>query len=273
MERKEDFRRADEGRLRRRRLVTMLLLVMLALASATAATAAWLTIADRTRVETLGVEVTSGVSLRFDLDAHESFDDYVTTLGFDEISARIRDELGFSPKDTPLTPVTSRDARSFALKDGTEVAAEDGAYLTFTLHFTAQTDTWVHLTSADGSGGGTRITSSEPGLAESLRLSFETPDGKVWIYDPGMGDAASEEAGVVSFGLPPADRMVLSDGNRLFFLSEGEDVPVKVRLWLEGTDPSCDNSLKGADYSVALRFEGTDENNRPLSVDRNTVGR
>ena len=61
----------------------------MALVSVTAATTAWMTIADRTSVRSMRMEIISDSSLRFDLDAHEVFDDYVKTLSFRDISQRI----------------------------------------------------------------------------------------------------------------------------------------------------------------------------------------
>ena len=49
---------------------TSALLFLLALVSITAATVAWMTIADRTRVRSMRMEITSGANLRFDLDPH-----------------------------------------------------------------------------------------------------------------------------------------------------------------------------------------------------------
>ena len=68
---------------------TSILLVLLALVSITAATVAWFSIADRTKVRSMSMEITTGVNLRFDLDAHDTFDEYVKTLGFEQIGERI----------------------------------------------------------------------------------------------------------------------------------------------------------------------------------------
>lgn len=32
-----------------------------------------------------------------------------------------------------------------------------------------------------------------------------------------------------------------------------------VHIWLEGTDEACTDQLRGADYSIQMRFVGTDE--------------
>ena len=83
------------------------------------------------------------------------------------------------------------------------------------------------------------------------------------------GDSSSNANGATYFGLPVANQMVYSDNNRLFSLTAGENKPVLVHIWLEGTDPSCTDELKGADYSIALRFEGTDENNQLFEEEEN----
>ena len=45
----------------------------------------------------------------------------------------------------------------------------------------------------------------------------------------------------------------------MFDLIKETDKPVTVRIWLEGTDQNCTNMLKGANYSVSMRFEGIEE--------------
>ena len=81
----------------RRLWPTSVLLVLLALACVTAATVAWMTIADRTRVRSMRMEITSGANLRFDLDSHDTFEEYVKTLNFRQIAQRIARERGFDP--------------------------------------------------------------------------------------------------------------------------------------------------------------------------------
>ena len=50
----------------------------------------------------------------------------------------------------------------------------------------------------------------------------------------------------------------------LFSLKKDVDKEVLVHVWLEGTDERCTDNLIGADYSIQLRFIGTDENGRIL---------
>lgn len=243
----------------RQLMTTSLLLVLLALVSVTAATAAWMTIADHTRVNTMRIDVTTGANLRFDLDPHEQFDDYVKELSFEDIAARIAQDQGFRPQDNPLTPVTTGDCVSFVLENGD--AAKKEYYLDFVLHFMATTDMVVHLTSAGE--GGTRITSSTSGLPPAMRISF-TADGATSVYNPGMGGTSRPGYGGKEFGLAAPASITYNQSNTLFTLKEGQNKEVHLRIWLEGNDKNCTDELRGAEYAIRLRFVGTDENGNIL---------
>ena len=250
-----------KGRSTRQMLSASVLLVLLALVSISAATLAWFTIADRTRVQSMGMDITTCSNLRFDLDAHSSFDAYVKTLSFEQIAARIRLDKGFDMQSKPLEPVTTDDCMTFILENGTVVQSVSGAYLEFTLHFMAARDMIVHLSSADSgrSQDGTAVSSQTASLPEAMRISFTVGD-RVMIYDPGMGGTSVQSGNVRTFGLPAADNMVYNADNELFGLEKLVDQPVLVHVWLEGTDPACTDTLRGTDYSIQLRFVGTDEN-------------
>ena len=90
-------------------------------------------------------------------------------------------------------------------------------------------------------------------MASAMRMSF-TADGHTWVYDPNGGGSSSGAATV--FGLDSGAATAASD---MFDLIKDTDKPVTVRIWLEGTDPNCTNMLKGANYSVSMRFEGIEE--------------
>ena len=236
------------------------LLVLLALVAVTAATVAWFSIADRTKVRSMSLDIVTDVDLRMDLDPHETIDQYVKTLSFESIAQRIQSEKGFSMADTPLQPVTTSDTKRFTFENGSVAEATSGAYLEFTLHFMAEKDMLVHLTSADSSAqaqDGTAISSGVAALPESMRISF-TADGQTWIYDPGMGNTAASSGNIRTFGLPGASQMELTDTNGMFTMTAGQDKEVVVHIWLEGTDPACTDALKSADYAIRMRFTGTD---------------
>ncbi len=251
----------------RQRVYISFMLTLIALVAVTAATVAWFSIADRTKVNTMGLDIVADVEMRMDLDAHDTIDQYVRTLSFESIQNRIQREKGFSMSATPLSPVTTSDYSTFTYENGKVAEATEGSYLEFTLHFMAAKDMIVHLTSADsdtGKGDGTMVSSSVAALPQTMRISF-TADGQTWVYDPGAGDLLSSSGAVRVFGLASAADMKVGDNNALFTLKEGEDKPVVVHIWIEGTDPACTDELKKADYSIRLRFTGTDMNGKSFT--------
>ena len=69
----------------RSRFYTSVLLVLMALVAVTAATVAWFSIADNTRVRSMSLDIVSDVDLRMDLDAHRTIGQYVKTLSFESL--------------------------------------------------------------------------------------------------------------------------------------------------------------------------------------------
>lgn len=250
------------------RFLLSILLALFALISLVAATVAWFTIADFTKIYSMSMEITSGTNLRFDLDPHDTFEEYVKTLSFKQIAERILKEKKVDMCATPLEPVTTRDYETYFYEDGSVVSAQSGAYMEFTLHFMATETMLLHLTSAGGdNGAGTKVTSRNAALPEAMRISFTT-DGKTFVYDPDMGDAATGTEKRKTFGLPEESKMVPNKNNQMFWLEKNQDKPVIVRIWLEGTDEACTDALRKADYSISLRFVGTDENHKILDGKR-----
>lgn len=188
----------------RHRLATTLLLVLFALVAIAMATFAWFSIADHAKARSFALTANAGNALRFDLDAHDDFNQYVSTLGFDQISARISAENGVDIDTSKLQPVTTSDGQSFTYEDGSAAQAQTGAFLEFTLHFISHEDVVVRLTGEAGSNGeaGTAFTSNVQGLPEAMRMSF-TCDGRTWVYNPNMGATASGSGQMTTFGIVP----------------------------------------------------------------------
>lgn len=251
-----------------RTLYLSLLLVLLALVSVTAASVAWFTIADNTRLHSISMDVSAGPAIRFDLDPHDDITQYKKTLTFDEIADRLRADWGYDMRDKPLEPVTTQDCVEFTFRNGTVVSADSGSYLEFTLHFMSAQDVLVHLTpeNSEGKADGTLVSSkTAPALPAAMRISF-TARGETVVYDPGSNDGTGDPHAFRRIFLPDAGRMVYSAGTVLFSLQKDVDLPVVVRVWMEGTDPVCENSLQGADYSIRLRFLGTNEDHQPIKT-------
>lgn len=259
----------------RSRVYTSLLLALLALVAVSAATVAWFSIADRARVRTMSLEIVADVDLRMDLDPHQTIDQYVKTLSFESIAKRIQSEKGFSMEETPLQPVTTDDAVTFTYENGSVVDDKSGAYLEVTLHFMAEKDMVVHLTSANSSESstdGTAVLSETAGLPEAMRISFAA-DNQTWIYDPGMGNESSTQGSMKTFGLPGADRMTLTDDNAMFSLKQGEDKAVIMHIWLEGTAPTCTDELRASQYAIRLRFTGDSGEGQEAAKTDDAAGR
>lgn len=253
----------------KRKVKTSLLALMIAIVSITTATIAWFTIADNTRLRGMGMDITSGQSLRFDLDAHEKYEDYVKTLSFEAICGRILKDTGIDFREKSLEPVTTGDCISFRYEDGSEADRLSGDYMEYTLHFIADHDMNVHITSLSGKDddAGTLIASQNEDLVRSMRIAFVSDEGTV-VYDPYLEVESRTEGNVTYFTIPNADKMVYNETNVLFKLKAGEDKPVRVLVWIEGTDEACSNDLKGTDYSISMRFEGTDENFKSFDKSR-----
>ncbi len=253
----------------KRLLPTSLLLLIVAIVFITAGTAAWFSISDNTRLYSINMDVTAGAALRFDLDPHPDISGYLGTLSFAQIADRILQDYGFDPRSSKLTPLTTENYTDFTLRSGKLVPATDGSYLEFTLHFMSAQDMYVHLSSANSkrASDGTLVTSGIAQLPDAMRISF-TVGQDVLVYDPGLGpnaETSQHNFGKLKvFGLPNADSMVYNDQNSMFYIKAYTDLPVVVRVWMEGTDPACTDLLKGGDYSIQLRFVGTDEDNNPM---------
>lgn len=238
-------------------VTTTVIIVSLALIAITAATLAWFSIADQTRLSSMRLDITTAKSLRFDLDEHEVFDDYVATLGFDQIAERIRKNTGIDISTSSLEPVTTEDGEHFFYQNGEPAESKD--VIEFQLNFMATTDMFVHLTSENSEKGtdGTAVSSENPETPLSMRIAFLTEDG-CYVYDPGLNGTRKKINEMYVFGLLASDRMEYNESNMLFIAPENKNVPVTVRIWVEGTDETCNNDIKNSDYSIRLRFEGTD---------------
>lgn len=249
----------------RRTFSTSLLLLLIALVSVIAVTVAWFSIADNTRVYSMDMQVTTGASLRFDLDPHPEFLQYVNTLSSEEIFARVQQQRGFNPATTPLTPVTTDDGLTFTLRNGTVKQPDSGAYIRYTLHFMSTEDMTVHLSSANSEAhqDGTKVNSSLADLPSAMRISF-TCNGKTTIFDPGTTNPYRIGENILVFGLPSAQEMLYNNENALFSMQANTDTEVEVCVWMEGTDEACTDALKEGDFAIQLRFVGTDANNIPF---------
>lgn len=248
-----------------RKMYTTILLALVALVGMTALTVAWFSIADRTNLYSLELSIVSGPSLRIDLDAHETFDNYVQTLSFEQIAERVRTTRGYDMKTSLLKPVTTTDSKNFTFRSGTSAKSDDGTYWEFPLHFMATEDCIVHLSGVNSPGkdDATLISAANPDFPKSMRVSFES-DGKIWVYDPGDQNFLSNNDNFQKIYLHFDSNQVYNQNSSLFSLQANTDKEAILRVWMEGTDEACTDALKGIDFSIRLRFEATDENGNTI---------
>ncbi len=242
------------------------MLALFALVAITAATVAWFSIAGNTQVYSMRLDITGGAILRFDLVPHATLEEYKQTLSFDEIAEFTEEKLGYNMKKTPLKPVTTEDCSVFTLRDGTVVENETGSYWEFVLHFMSNEDMIVHLSpyNSEDKEDSTLVWSSRERTPEAMRISFSV-DGNNMIFDPGMGDESIISGNNKNFGLQNGNEPLYNENSILFSIEKEVDKAVTVRVWMEGTDPACTDELKGTDFAIRLRFEGTDENGNRLN--------
>ena len=241
----------EEKKVSTKQLVpTSILLLLVALVALAAVTYAWFTIADNTRVN-LRMDITTGKFVRIEVQAHDSYEDYKPFLYFDEIRDYVIKHGGPDYNEIIMEPVTTTNGRTFTYEHGEPVTADDFVYVEYTLHFRSLDHVLLHLTTNNSKdkADGTRIDSMEnPSVRRAMRISYTDPYGNTHIYNPRSN---------VNYTKFTQDTVVCE-------LPADTDVPVVVRVWLEGNDPECTNALKGMDYIIQMRFEATDMNYQPL---------
>lgn len=109
--------------------------------------------------------------------------------------------------------------------------------------------------------------------ANAIRISFETEDGELVIYEPNADvsnqdtnraeDQVKDEYGnYVTVSQAENGIFINSDnGNNspvLFTIEEGVDVKVTMRVWIEGTDLDCTNSIALDEISAMFQFMSAD---------------
>ncbi len=195
----------------------------------------------------MSMELTTGFQLRMDTVAHENIEDYYQKLDGNKVKVASGNEN--------LNPVTSQNGIHFANEQGQVVVDSHLAYLEVPLHFQAAKSMYVHLSKDTLNGElGTQVW-GDKGIEQALRLSFSV-DGSSKIYEP-----HGQSQGTFTFSHLP--QMEYTEENTLFYIEEGVDKEVILRIWIEGNDPQCTDELREALYHIRLCFIGTDENNIP----------
>ena len=141
----------------------------------------------------------------------------------------------------------------------------------------------VYLAGNTGSAGsteGTDVTAaagktrtSNDTAANSMRISFQLEDGTMIIYEPNADasnadtkraeDGVKNQYGTYTTLKQSKDGYFISSTNSydspvLFSIKEGVDVKVTMRVWIEGTDLDCTNSIVLDEIAARFQFMSAD---------------
>lgn len=130
-----------------------------------------------------------------------------------------------------------------------------------------ESGSYIYQPSASGNGDT---------AANSIRVSFTLDDGQTFIYEPNSDvhnsdnsraiDGVNHEYGRYSTYQQRADGTFAvspktNESEKLFTIDENVDVRVTMRIWIEGTDIDCTNSIAADTIAGQIQFISTEIKN------------
>lgn len=252
----------------RKRKRIIIFVAIITLLSMTTATVAWFTVNTFAGVDNLDLHISVSAQLKVAMEDYgtdlSKYTKVITNEMVDSYLAKQNTKLS----DILLDPVTTTNGKELTNRAGAVREPNKRTYLEFECYFIATEDMWVHLTTESteaGNDDGTKVTTTSTGpqadVVNCTRVSFESADGSMAIYEPNKDVAVN---GQTTFDLP-GGAMVYSDSTRLFHLDELSPKKVTIRVWIDGEDPQCDDDVQSAQLGVQLGFVGCDNDNNPIS--------
>ena len=258
----------ERKRIKQTRTRISIFLLLLLIVSMITTTLAWFTISSISSVHNMEISIGTGVQLLIsDQDHGTTLTEYTNAITEAEINKQLA-AYNTTLDDIVLDPLTSSDGRRFYTQSGAEKQANNESFLEFELFFIASEDMWVHLTSNESTAGandGTAVSTSSSGaqadIVNCVRISFTDEEaGTTAIYEPNRGTSV---AGQTTFDIPSP--MSFPVNTRLFHLDPLSPKKIKVRIWIEGEDPQCDDDVQLANLNIQFNFEGADSNGVPMN--------
>lgn len=231
-------------------------------------TLAWFTVSGLAGTDGLDMNCTTGSDLRIatsnlgtDINAYEK------EVTAEMINAQLTANNYKVLQDIRLEPLSTQNASSdigtrLFLQNGTERTEEgpgNGEYLLINLWLISGNAVDVYLTDKESEAGandGTKITSAADNTAaqaeviRAARISFAPEGESPKIYEiEQRGYAANQTNAFWNISEN-------SEANKICSLEANTPKQITVRVWIEGEDPLCDNSVQQAGFSVDLQFEG-----------------
>lgn len=119
--------------------------------------------------------------------------------------------------------------------------------------------------------------SSGDTAANTIRISFTLPDGQTYVYEPNCNTHNSDTNRAINgigreYGTYANLYQQNADGTfvnspkaneseKLFTLDENKDTLVTMRVWIEGTDNDCTNSIASDMVAGQIQFISTEKKN------------
>lgn len=119
-----------------------------------------------------------------------------------------------------------------------------------------------------------QATNGTETAANAVRISFTLEDGTSYVYEPNSNvhntDTSRAQNGLdSSYGSYPKLYQQLGNGTfavspkeneseKLFNIGENQDVKVTMRIWIEGTDDDCTNSIESDNIVGQIQFVSTE---------------
>lgn len=119
--------------------------------------------------------------------------------------------------------------------------------------------------------------SSGDTAANAIRISFTLPDGQTYVYEPNcnkhnndtnraINGIGSEYGSYANLYQQNADGTFVkspkaNESEKLFTLDENKDTLVTMRVWIEGTDNDCTNSIASDMIAGQIQFISTEKKN------------
>ena len=247
---------------------TSLSIFVIALMVMITTTLAWFTVSGLAGTDGLDMNCTTGSDLRIatsnlgnDINAYEK------TVTADMINAQLTANNYKTLPDIKLEPLSTQNANDnvgtrLFLQNGTErtePGPANGEYLLMDLWLISGNNVDVYLTdkeSEDGANDGTKITSAagntsaQAEVVRTARISFAPEGESPRIYEVEQRGYAANQTN--AFWAISEN----TDANKICSLEANTPKKITVRVWIEGEDPLCDNSVALAGFSVQLNFQG-----------------
>ncbi|MBE5926806.1 MAG: hypothetical protein E7270_07585 [Lachnospiraceae bacterium] len=260
---------------------------------------AWFSVSNRARVENLALIADHQGNLRIADDTGNGPGEYKDTLsltetnenGLNTILSPVTTMDGvkfFSPEYNPSTQtvesvseITDHEEltkfyvyeKTFYLRAGTddrETIANINRKYDVALYGVNSTNkvNGCYMYQSEGENGDT--------AANSIRVSFTLEDGTTYIYEPNCDvnntdDTRAKDAVNIVYGRYDTYRQrengvfeispKANESEKLFTIDENVDIKVTMRIWIEGTDVDCTNSIAADNILGQIQFVSTEIKN------------